>query len=95
MIQEIKAEITAKRNSPTDYWFCNETFNKLLKEANNVRITNEGALELCFEGEIIGVVTDAFVGCCEGIAYVKVVYFNDVYRIDNGTRLSKKLSLIL
>ena len=48
MIKKI-AEAVLNGHEKMDFWMSNATFNSLLNEAKEIRLTDDGDIELCFE----------------------------------------------
>lgn len=83
-----------------DYWFSNTTFNKLLNEAKDVRLTEEGYIELCFENAKIGVDLKEEIYNCDNreISHVKMVYAeikDKGYKINDEIKTKNKECVIL
>ena len=77
-IAEIISEITKEREKPTDFFFENETLNVLLKEAEEIQISEDGTLEIVKGGNTIGIVIKGMIPSREEgrNCYAKVVYAN-------------------
>lgn len=76
MIRKLRDE--KFNNGLTDFWLTTESFNKLLKEAENLQLTNEGVLQFEFKnGDTLGVtVGNTFLCKNSEFYYAKIIYFN-------------------
>lgn len=99
MIKKI-AEAILNEPANVDYWFSNTTFNKLLNEAKDVRLTEEGDIELCFENAKIGVDLKEEIYNCNNdeTSHVKMVYAeikDGGYKINDEIKTKNKECVIL
>lgn len=95
MLRAIKEKI-AICGTENDYFFSNETFNKLIKESTQIRLNDDGILDLFFEnGEVIGVKINSVLAYSEGVAYVSMCYFDKIYQINTQLNSRDKICKIL
>lgn len=99
-ITELLPEVKEKN---VDYWLPNSKFNKLLNEAEEVRLTEQGKIELCFEEEIkLGVeLGEILVSSIDpkDDCHVMILYLNkngeNLYKWSNEILISLKEAKIL
>lgn len=102
MIKKITEDVI-NGHGMMDFWFSNTTFNSLLVEANEVRLTDEGELELCFEKARLGVNLKETIyngDELEERSHVKLLYLVTkknglVYEIDEAIRTKNKECIVL
>ena len=89
MLDKLTETIKTSGGSNTDFWLTNESCNKLIKEAESVRLTERGCFELKFDsGYAIGLETKEILvyGEKPDTAYAKLMYVNDVFTAVAGAK---------
>lgn len=97
MIRKI-TEAILNGQANVDYWFSNTTFNKLLNEAKDIRLTERGDIELCFENAKIDVDLKEEIYNCDNASHVKMVYAeikDKGYKINDEIKTKNKECVIL
>lgn len=86
----------------TDYWITNETFYTLANSAKEIRITDEGFIELSFEGNLkiaMELGKCIFFGGIEVTSHAQVMYveedYNKIYEADVAMKdFQKKFEIL-
>ena len=88
MLERLKKEIDINRKPATDFWLSDKSCNKLIEEAENVRLADGGILQLDFEnGDILGIkIGGPLFYDNRKLAYAKVEYLNKEYQADVSAR---------
>lgn len=70
-------ETILRKTEKTDFWISTESFNILLKNAKEIKLSKEGTLELFFEEGIIGVRSRNEMLTDKDSAYIEVIHIKD------------------
>ena len=92
MLEQLSKTIKTT-DTNTDFWLSNESCNKLIEEAESIRITEAGIFELKFNsGDTVGIKTAGLLLYGESeTAYVKLLYLNAEFKADSYAEKCKVL----
>lgn len=101
MIKKI-AEAVLNGHEKMDFWMSNATSNSLLNEAKEIRLTDDGDIELCFEEAKLVVNLKATIYECKNgkRAHAKLLYLETkekglAYEINERIKTESKECVIL
>jgi len=82
MLEQLIETVRQTTSANTSFWLSNESGNKLLEEAENIRFEEGGNIQLKFNsGDVVGLKTE---GCvCYGeaqCAHVRLMYLNSEFK---------------
>lgn len=96
MKSEIIGKIINSEELNKDFWITTDSFNLLLREAEGIRLSEDGIWEICFKYDTLGVersgvlMPDNKVPCHIRVMYIKDEHGNYHYNAENCFKHSEK-----
>ena len=96
MKREIIGRILDSEELNKDFWITTDSFNLLLREAEAVRLSEDGIWEICFKYDTLGVESNSILlpdnkkPCYIRVVYLKDEHYNYHYNVENSLNHAEK-----